>query len=81
MSNFARDNVYADRIDQATGALKAVSTLIATVDASVSVTVESGGKFAYATNYSSNSISAYSINPASGALADARTFTSQPNVF
>jgi 6-phosphogluconolactonase len=37
-------------------------------DEPVSITVDPTGKFVYVANYGSNNVSAYTINPATGAL-------------
>ena len=59
-------------IDSTSGALTSIGT-VATGDDPNSVAIDSGGKFAYVANFSSNDVSMYTINATSGALTSVGT--------
>ncbi|HJY77042.1 MAG TPA: beta-propeller fold lactonase family protein [Burkholderiales bacterium] len=76
VTNNGSGNVSAYTIDATTGALTAIDAIPGTVaidnfaagTGPQSVTVDPSGKFAYVANNASNNISAYTIDPSSGAL-------------
>ena len=72
VSNTTTNNIYSYSINPSTGALTALGTPVATGVAPTGVTVVSSEKFLYTTNIGASSnpptVSAYSINGATGAL-------------
>ncbi len=72
VSNTTTNNIYSYSINPSTGALAALGTPVATDVAPTGVTVVPSEKFLYTTNTGSSSnpptVSAYSINGATGAL-------------
>src|SRR5262249_34504560 len=76
VTNNGSGNVSAYTIDATTGALTAIDANPGTVaidnfpagTGPQSVTIDPSGKFAYVANNASNNISAYTIDPSSGAL-------------
>jgi 6-phosphogluconolactonase len=65
-------------IDSTSGALASIGT-VATGNDPNSVAIDSGGKFAYVANFSSNDVSMYTINATSGALTSAGTVATGQN--
>jgi 6-phosphogluconolactonase len=65
-------------IDSTSGALTSIGT-VATGDDPNSVAIDSGGKFAYVANFSSNDVSMYTINATSGALTSVGTIATGQN--
>jgi 6-phosphogluconolactonase (cycloisomerase 2 family) len=72
--------VSAYTINASTGALTSIATAVAAGIGPHSVTVDPSGKFAYVANWSSNDVSAYTIN-ASGALIPVGTVATATNPF
>jgi DNA-binding beta-propeller fold protein YncE len=74
VANFGSNNVSAFSIDSATGALTSLGAPTPAGNSPRSITVDPAGKFVYVANMGSGpppaagTISAYSINPTSGAL-------------